>query len=117
MGSVSLKFSDVEVAVFESTDDAKIAIEIRVLQGRRRVSLHIQTMVTLQTFIDFNQIDIVVWVSCAQVFQMLFEVLGEWDLQALVGSVFFVDQFDPRTNPIILPLPRLISVVDLHCSL
>lgn len=109
MGSVTLKFSDVEFAAFSSTDDAKVALELCVLQGKRRVSAHVQAMV------HFHQ-SLMPLRSRVQVFQMLFEVLGEWDVQALIGSIFFVDQFDPRTKPVVLPLPKLSAVIDLHCS-
>jgi len=95
VGSVKLKFSDVECVVHRSKSyNNKVNISFRVKEGKLKPTIHIQNMVLI----------------------LLLDVIGEYDTATKLDKVFFVDEFDEEDKPGVFLITQLASIIDEYTT-
>jgi hypothetical protein len=95
MGSLVLKYSDVEFVAYQPNDDSgekKIQLIICVQKGLINVSSHVEDMLTL----------------------MMVAVMGEYDFCTYLGHIQYVNEFEDHDKKSIYDLSRLVEVVDSY---
>jgi len=97
MGSLLLKYSDVQFVAYQPNDDneeKKIRLIICVQKGLINVSGHVEDMVTL----------------------MMVAVMGEYDFCTYLGHIQYVNEFEEHDKQSIYDLSRLVEIVDSYAD-